>query len=330
MGEGAFQRQLVLDQLESFVLVPDPLRGRRFLLVAADGPVEGERTAIVIGLEHLEHLGGVDAELLGDLADRGGALELDGQGRDRLVHLGHAIVQAARHAHRPDAVAEVALELAEDRRRGKGGEGSSAVGFETVDRVDEAEARNLEEVVERLAGAAVTQRQVLREGEVAAHQLLAGGLVAVLGKARPEKPVVRQPVARSGGGVALDALGLFFFRCHRCHAPGSLHRRRPEGVVESRAAPAGRIGRRAHTIARGLVALGPISIMPSSLRKRRYSIKSSAKPQPDESAVAPPGISSGAVSAFASYSSAVAAGFGSVVTSVAVSDFGSGDLKWRM
>ena len=49
-----------------------------------------------------------------------------GQLGDRFVDFGHAVVQAARHPHRPDPIAEVALELAEDRRRGKGGEGHAA------------------------------------------------------------------------------------------------------------------------------------------------------------------------------------------------------------
>ena len=46
---------------------------------------------------------------------------------------GHAVVQAARDPHRPGPVAEVAFQLAEDRRRGEGGEGDAALGVEAVD-----------------------------------------------------------------------------------------------------------------------------------------------------------------------------------------------------
>ena len=134
----------------------------------------------MVGLQHLEHVGLLELEALGDLADRGRALQLLGQLGDRFVDLRHAVVQAARDPHGPDAVAEVAFELAEDRRRGEGGEGDAALGVEAVDRVDQAEAGDLEEVVEGLAGAAVAQRQPLGERQVAAHQLLADRRVAGL------------------------------------------------------------------------------------------------------------------------------------------------------
>ena len=63
-----------------------------------------------------------------------------GQLVDRLLDFGHAVVQPARHPHRPDPVAEMALQLAEDGRRGEGGEGDPALGIEAIDRVDQAEA----------------------------------------------------------------------------------------------------------------------------------------------------------------------------------------------
>ena len=148
--------------------------------------VERERAAVVVGLEDLEHVRLVELHPLGDLAHRRRPLQLAGQLGDRLVDLGHPVVQAARHAHRPDAVAEVALQLAEDRRRGEGRERRAALGVEAVDRVDQAEAGDLDQVVGRLAGAAVAHCQPLREGQVAAHQLLADLRIAGAGEARPE------------------------------------------------------------------------------------------------------------------------------------------------
>ncbi len=66
----------------------DPLRRGRFVgVVAARRPVERERPAVVVCLEHLEHVGLLQLEPLGDLADRGRALQLLGQLGDRLVDL---------------------------------------------------------------------------------------------------------------------------------------------------------------------------------------------------------------------------------------------------
>ena len=135
-------------------------------------------------------------------ADRGRALQLLGQLGDRFVDFGHQVVEAARHAHGPDPVAEVAFQLAEDGRRGKGGEGDAALGVEAVDRVEQAEVGDLEEVVEGLAGAAVAQRQPLGEGQVATHQLLADRRVASLRRtgatARLLRPSARRPRAGAG------------------------------------------------------------------------------------------------------------------------------------
>ncbi len=115
-----------------------------------------------------------------------------GQLRYRLVYFGHAVVQAARHPHRPDSVAEVALELAEDRRRGKGGEGDAALGVEAIDRVEQAEVGDLEQIVEGLAGAAVAQGKPLGKGHVAPHQLLANGGIVVADEAVPELAFSRE------------------------------------------------------------------------------------------------------------------------------------------
>jgi hypothetical protein len=96
------------------------------------------------------------------------------------------VVQAARYPHGPDAVAEVAFELAEDGRRGEGGEGDPARGVEAVDRVQQAEVGDLEEVVEGLAGAAVALGEAVGERQMTADQLLADGRVLPGREARPE------------------------------------------------------------------------------------------------------------------------------------------------
>jgi hypothetical protein len=79
----------------------------------------------------------------------------------------------------------VALQLAEDGRRGEGCEGDSAVGFEAIDRVDQAEAGDLEQVVEGLVGGAVAAGEALGEGEIAPDQLLADRRVLGLDETSP-------------------------------------------------------------------------------------------------------------------------------------------------
>ena len=80
---------------------------------------------------------------------------------------------------RPALVAEVALELAQDRRRRVARELRPAAGVEAVDRLDQAEARDLEEVVERLVRVRVAQREVAGERQEPLGELLARGEVAV-------------------------------------------------------------------------------------------------------------------------------------------------------
>ena len=86
---------------------------------------------------------------------------------DGAVDLQRELLQVARDAHRPGPVAEVALDLAEDRRHGVAGERDLAVEVEAVDRLDEAERRDLEEVVERLLGALVAARELAGERQEA-------------------------------------------------------------------------------------------------------------------------------------------------------------------
>ena len=90
--------------------------------------------------------------------------------RDRLLH-------AARDVDRPRAVAEVALELAEDGRHGVGGERDPAVGVVAVDGLHEAEVGDLAEVIERLARVAVLNGEGARERHVLLDQALARGTV---------------------------------------------------------------------------------------------------------------------------------------------------------
>ena len=131
--------------------------------------------------------------MLGDLVGRRRAAELARQVLDRVVDLHHALLHAARHVHGPAVVAEVALELAEHRRHRVGGERRLARGVEAVDRLDQPERRDLDQIVERLVGAPVAARHPAREREQARDELLARGLVAVAVVAEQQPPVLLRP-----------------------------------------------------------------------------------------------------------------------------------------
>ena len=97
----------------------------------------------------------------GDVGDRRRAAQGLGQ---RVVGRGDGqpqLLQAAGHPDRPGAVAEVPLELADDGRDGEAGEVDAPVGVEPVDRLDQADHRDLVQVVGGLAAAAVAVGQVL-------------------------------------------------------------------------------------------------------------------------------------------------------------------------
>src|SRR5215217_3064702 len=73
----------------------------------------------------------------------------------------------------------MALQLAQDGGRGVTRELRPAVGLEAVDGLDQAEARDLEQVVEGLVGVRVAEREVARQREEALYELLTRGEVSV-------------------------------------------------------------------------------------------------------------------------------------------------------
>jgi hypothetical protein len=97
---------------------------------------------------------------------------------DGALDLERHLLQVARHAHRPGAVAEVALDLAEDRRDRVAGERHLAGGVEAVDGLDEAQRRDLDEVVHRLVGALVAPRELPGQRQVTLDQRVAQRRVA--------------------------------------------------------------------------------------------------------------------------------------------------------
>ena len=82
--------------------------------------------------------------------------------------------------HRPAAVAEVALDLADDRRHGVRLERHAAVEVEAVDRLDQPDRADLDQVVERFALAGIAAGDRPHERHVLFDQLVARPLVAFL------------------------------------------------------------------------------------------------------------------------------------------------------
>jgi len=165
--QGPVDGHAALDELEALLYDPERLGVAVALLVAAPRRLEGDRVVGVGGVHGLDHLLVGDLHRRCDLGDRGGAAERAAQLRGGLVDLEHALLHAPGHVHSPAAVAKVALELAEDRRDSVAREGHPALGVEAVHRLDQADARDLEEVVEGLVGSVVAAGELARQGHEA-------------------------------------------------------------------------------------------------------------------------------------------------------------------
>src|SRR5205085_10364438 len=90
------------------------------------------------------------------------------------------LLEAARHAYRPAAVAEVPLDLADDVRRRVRGQLDAAVDVEAVDRLDQADRADLDEVFELLAAVRVAAGERAHERHVLLEQLFARLQVTLL------------------------------------------------------------------------------------------------------------------------------------------------------
>src|SRR5207245_8628866 len=89
----------------------------RAVVDVAHATRQRERAIRAAALERLEHFLLRHLGSLGELADRRRAAELYGQLLEQARQLDVQLLQPARHAHRPAAVAEVPLDLPDDVRR---------------------------------------------------------------------------------------------------------------------------------------------------------------------------------------------------------------------
>ena len=128
--------------------------------------------------------------------------ELGPQLLARLLDHQAQLLEVARRPHVPRGVAEVAADLAEDRRHRVAREREPAVRVPAVDGLDEAHRGDLHEVVERLGGAPVAQGEAAGERHVALDQLVARARVPAAVAAHQPLVVPLPPLALRGqGGV---------------------------------------------------------------------------------------------------------------------------------
>src|SRR5206468_2149918 len=149
---GGEERRLLLDASERAVVAADDVESAREVLVlASDRSVERDGVVGLGDLKAVEHLLlthlEVEREFVHPRAPSGAAAYL----LLGLVDLSRALLGAAVDVEGPRAIAEVALELADDRRHRERGEGEAPIGIEALDRLDEPQARDLEEIVVRFA-----------------------------------------------------------------------------------------------------------------------------------------------------------------------------------
>jgi hypothetical protein len=167
----------------------------------------------VVGLQRLQDVGHVQAEVAGDLARAGRPAVAAAQLLGRAHDLGLQLADPARYPDRRRAVAVVALDLAADRGDGEGQEVHTPAGVEAVDGVDQPERGDLLEVLGVLPAVAVLAGDVAGDRQVTGDQLAAQGL--------PPGVVGGQPVALAEQrGEVLVAVGGSRVPVERCAGSG--------------------------------------------------------------------------------------------------------------
>src|SRR5688500_11535696 len=120
--------------------------------------------------------------MLGDLAHPRRPAHLLAQQGDHATELEMELLDAPRHSHRPALIAEVPLQLPDDRGRGERRELQAAFGIEPLDRLQQAEQGDLYEVLVRLPAVGEAPGEELRERDMVLDQLV------------PQAPVAGAPV----------------------------------------------------------------------------------------------------------------------------------------
>ena len=115
--------------------------------------------------------------MFGKLGDGRAAAERDRQLVAGAVDGQVELLKPARHLNRPALVAEIALDLADDRGRGVRRELHAALQLEPVDRFEQSYRSDLNEIVEGLAAIRKTHREKTNEVKMHDDELVAQLLV---------------------------------------------------------------------------------------------------------------------------------------------------------
>src|SRR5262245_47985617 len=172
-AEPGLDEDAVLDLAEPSVGRPEHvLHGLVVGALVAERLREGPRRVRLGRLQRLDDLVLVRLGRLGELRDRRRAAELGGLGLDRAREADAELLHPARHVQRPRAIAEVPLDLADDRGDGVRRELDAPRRVEPLDREEEPDGADLDEVLLRLAPAGVARRQAPHERHVPVHELV--------------------------------------------------------------------------------------------------------------------------------------------------------------
>src|SRR3954470_24287900 len=202
----------VLGQLEAVVLAAERVGEVALLVLLVAGAVERDGAVRAGGLARLQHLLLRGADPLRDLARGGGAAELAAHVLADAVDLDRELLQVARYADGPALVTEMTLELAEDGRDRERRERCLSCGVEALDRLQQSQRGDLDQVVERLSGALVAAGELPRERQEALDERLARGWVVIVVIALQQAAILagaRLAFGRPGicSGLALALLG---------------------------------------------------------------------------------------------------------------------------
>src|SRR5579864_2825759 len=178
--EAGREHGAVLGDLVLVLLAADRLeRIERVVAFPAAAGREREGRVRATRFERLEHLFLGRAGRLRELRDRRRAAELHGQLLHQARELHVQLLQPARHAHSPALVAEMTLDLADDVRRRVRRQLDAALEIEPVDRLDQPDRADLDEILELFATVRVAPRERPHERHVLLDQLLARMQVAL-------------------------------------------------------------------------------------------------------------------------------------------------------
>ena len=106
--------------------------GARLVVPIIAGGIERGRMVGGRGLQGVQHVLHAQLDVLRELMDRGRAAGLGGQALVCLLDLQCLLLRASRNVHGPAEIAEVTLQLTENGRDRKGGEGCSPLDVEAA------------------------------------------------------------------------------------------------------------------------------------------------------------------------------------------------------